>query len=52
MRPTIRIHDLLTNEVVDREMTAEEFAIYNAVAKIGEPEAGAPIPQFPETPAE
>jgi hypothetical protein len=27
-KPTIRIHDLTTNEVVDREMTNEEFAQY------------------------
>jgi hypothetical protein len=26
--PTIRIHNVETNEVVDREMTDEEFAIY------------------------
>jgi hypothetical protein len=26
--PTIRIHDLETNEVIDREMTDAEFAIY------------------------
>ena len=25
-RPTIRIHDLSTNEVVDREMNDDEFA--------------------------
>ena len=28
--PTIRIHDLATNEVVDREMTDTEFAKYQA----------------------
>jgi hypothetical protein len=27
-RPMIRIHDLETNEVIDREMTIEEFADY------------------------
>ena len=27
-RPTIRIHDLTTNEIIDREMTAAEFAQY------------------------
>ena len=26
--PTIRIHDTETNEVIDRKMTDEEFAIY------------------------
>jgi hypothetical protein len=29
-RPTIRIHDLATNEVIDREMTDEEFSQYEA----------------------
>jgi len=29
-RPTIRIHDLATNEVIDREMNDAEFAIYEA----------------------
>jgi len=29
-RPTIRIHDLATNEVIDREMTDAEFAAYEA----------------------
>ena len=28
--PTIRIHNAETDEVVDREMTAEEFAQYEA----------------------
>jgi hypothetical protein len=28
--PTIRIHDLATNKVVDREMNDEEFATYQA----------------------
>ena len=38
-RPTIRIHDLATNEVIDREMNDQEFAAYkaeqtaNAIAK-------------------
>ena len=27
-KPMIRIHDISTNEVIDREMTNEEFAIY------------------------
>jgi hypothetical protein len=29
-RPTIRIHDLSTGEVIDREMTNAEFAAYEA----------------------
>ena len=29
-KPTIRIHDLATNEVIDREMTDAEFAAYEA----------------------
>ncbi len=29
-RPTIRIHDLELDEVIDREMTDEEFAKYEA----------------------
>jgi len=29
-RPTVRIHDLSTNEVIDREMNDEEFAAYEA----------------------
>jgi inosine/xanthosine triphosphate pyrophosphatase family protein len=32
-RPTIRIHDLATNEVIDREMTAVEFKEYEADQK-------------------
>jgi hypothetical protein len=28
--PTIRIHDLATDEVIDREMTDTEFAAYEA----------------------
>lgn len=27
-KPTIRIHDIETDEVIDREMTNEEFATY------------------------
>lgn len=27
-KPMIRIHDLETNEVIDREMTDDEFAAY------------------------
>jgi hypothetical protein len=29
-RPMVRIHDLETNEVIDREMNDEEFAQYEA----------------------
>lgn len=29
-KPIIRIHDLATDEVIDREMTDEEFAQYEA----------------------
>jgi hypothetical protein len=29
-KPTIRIHNTETNEVIDREMTDEEFAEYEA----------------------
>ena len=29
-RPTIRIHDLATDEVIDREMNDAEFAQYEA----------------------
>jgi hypothetical protein len=29
-RPMVRIHDLSTNEVIDREMNDEEFASYQA----------------------
>ena len=29
-RPTVRIHDLSTNEVIDREMNDSEFAQYEA----------------------
>ena len=28
--PIIRIHNIVTNEVIDREMTADEFADYQA----------------------
>ena len=28
--PMIRIHDLATNEIIDREMTTAEFAEYEA----------------------
>jgi hypothetical protein len=29
-RPMVRIHDLATNEVIDREMTDDEFAEHQA----------------------
>jgi len=29
-KPIIRIHDTATDEIIDREMTAAEFAIYEA----------------------
>jgi hypothetical protein len=29
-RPTIRIHDIATNEVIDREMTEDEYVQYVA----------------------
>jgi hypothetical protein len=30
MNPIIRIHDLATNKIIDREMTADEYAEYLA----------------------
>ena len=33
-KPIIRIHNLETNEVVDREMTAVELKIYDAQRKL------------------
>ena len=33
-KPIIRIHNLETNEVVDREMTAAELKIYDAQRKL------------------
>jgi hypothetical protein len=30
MKPTIRIHNTATNEIIDREMTDAEFAQYEA----------------------
>jgi hypothetical protein len=30
MKPTIRIHNIETDEVIDREMTNDEFAQYQA----------------------
>lgn len=43
-KPTIRIHDLATDEVIDREMTVAEFKIYEKeqaaeAAKLAEAEA-------------
>ena len=32
-KPIVRIHDLETDEVIDREMTAAEFKIYEAEQK-------------------
>ena len=29
-KPTIRIHDLASDEIIDREMTDAEFVIYQA----------------------
>jgi hypothetical protein len=45
-KPTIRIHDLATNEVIDREMTAAEVKVYEKekaaeAAKLAEAEAKA-----------
>ena len=45
-RPMVRIHDLSTNEVIDREMNDAEFAQYEAdqaaqVAQVAELEAKA-----------
>jgi hypothetical protein len=45
-RPIIRIHDLETNEVIDREMNDAEFEAYQAdqadqAAKLAEAEAKA-----------
>jgi hypothetical protein len=33
-KPTIRIHNIETNEIIDREMTAAEFAAYEAQQSI------------------
>jgi hypothetical protein len=33
MKPIIRIHNVATDEVIDREMTAAEFKIYEADQK-------------------
>ena len=32
-KPMVRIHNIKTNEIIDREMTDEEFAIYTAEQK-------------------
>ena len=45
-KPTIRIHALATNEVIDREMTAAEVKVYEKekaaeAAKLAEAEAKA-----------
>jgi hypothetical protein len=29
-KPMVRIHDVLTNEIIDREMTDQEFTQYQA----------------------
>jgi hypothetical protein len=34
IKPMIRIHNLETNEVIDREMTANELKIYEAQQKL------------------
>jgi hypothetical protein len=41
-KPIIRIHNIETNEVIDREMTNAEFAKYEAInAKLAEQKAEA-----------
>ena len=32
-KPMVRIHDLATNEIIDREMTDEEFSDYEAAVE-------------------
>jgi hypothetical protein len=32
-KPMIRLHDIATNEIIDREMTAAELKIYEAQLK-------------------
>lgn len=39
--PLIRIHDMATNEVIDREMTDTEFAEYKATQAADKAEADA-----------
>ena len=46
IRPTVRIHNTETDEVIDREMNDAEFAVYeidqaNQAAKLSEAEAKA-----------
>lgn len=38
-KPLVRIHNVETDEIVDREMTDAEFAIYQAEQKTWEEEA-------------
>ena len=33
-KPTIRIHDLAKDEIIDREMTESEYKVYEADQKI------------------
>jgi hypothetical protein len=40
-KPMIRIHNVETNEVIDREMTAAEFAVYEAEQSAAEAKAQA-----------
>ena len=40
-KPMIRIHDVTTNEVIDREMTDKEFEAYEAQKAIDVAEAQA-----------
>lgn len=40
-RPIVRIHDLSTDEVIDREMNDEEFAAYETEQKIAAEQAAA-----------
>lgn len=37
-RPMVRIHDLTTDEIIDREMNDEEFAAYEAMTAAYEAE--------------
>jgi hypothetical protein len=40
-KPIIRIHDVTTNEIIDREMTDSEFEVYQAQQAIDAAEAAA-----------
>ena len=40
-KPTIRIHNITTNEIVDREMTNAEFTEYQAAQATSQAEAAA-----------